>query len=137
MEHEYARLFRDHRYGSTTWSPLASGLLSGKYDKGIPEGSRATLKGYDWLYKEMTDKEKLDRVRRLAPIAESLDCTAAQLAIAWILKNPNVSTVITGASRPEQVRENLQASELTDKITTDIMEEIDRAMGIPAREDAA
>jgi voltage-dependent potassium channel beta subunit len=135
MEQEYSRLFKDYGYGSTTWSPLASGLLTGKYDKGIPEDSRAALKGYDWLHKRMTDVDKLRKVRALRPMAESLGCTLAQLAISWILKNSNVSTVITGASRPEQVRENLRASELTDKITPALLEEIDAAIGIAAEEE--
>jgi aryl-alcohol dehydrogenase-like predicted oxidoreductase len=116
FEQEYARLFRDHGYGSTTWSPLASGLLTGKYDKGIPGDSRAALKGYDWLQKRMTDADRLGKVRALKTIADRLGCTPAQLAIAWVLRNPNVSTVITGASRAEQVRENIAAADVVTKI---------------------
>jgi voltage-dependent potassium channel beta subunit len=129
FEREYARLFRDYGYGSTTWSPLASGLLTGKYNAGIPKDSRAALKGYGWLQKRMTDEESLGKVRALQPIARELDCTLAQLAIGWILKNPHVSTVITGASRVEEVHENMKATELVPKLTPDVMERIDRAVG--------
>ncbi len=129
FEREYARLFKDYGYGSTTWSPLASGLLTGKYDNGIPSDSRAALKGYDWLNKRVTDKENLAKVRQLATIARELDCSLAQLSIAWILKNPNVSTVLTGASRVEQVRENMKAVEVAPKLTAEIMAQIDRATG--------
>ena len=129
FEKEYARLFKDYGYGSTTWSPLASGLLTGKYDSGIPQDSRGALKGYSWLKDRLTDQDNLARVRALEPIAKELNCTPAQLAIAWILKNPNVSTVITGASRVEQVRENLQAMQVTPKITPDIMRQMDEIFG--------
>jgi voltage-dependent potassium channel beta subunit len=129
FEHEYGRLFGDYGYGSTTWSPLASGLLTGKYGGGIPKDSRAALKGYDWLRKRMTDPERLARVRALEPIAADLGCTLAQLAIAWILKNPHVSTVITGASRVEQVRENLGAAEVAPKLTPQILSRMDEVFG--------
>ncbi len=129
FERDYARLFKDYGYGSTTWSPLASGLLTGKYNKGIPSDSRASLKGYGWLHRRMTDPERLTKVRNLEPIAQDLGCTLAQLALAWVLKNPNVSTVITGASRPEQVRENMKAVEVAPKLTPEIMSRIDEATG--------
>jgi voltage-dependent potassium channel beta subunit len=129
FEREYARLFKDHGYGATTWSPLASGLLTGKYGQGIPPDSRAALKGYGWLHERMTDGTKLDQVRALSPIADSLGCTLAQLSIAWVLRNPNVSTVITGASRVEQVRENLQAAEVAPRLTPDMLAEIDKILG--------
>lgn len=127
FEREYARLFKDYGYGSTTWSPLASGLLSGKYDKGIPSDSRAMVKGYNWLQKRVTDPERLAKVRQLEPIARDLDCTLSQLSIAWILKNPNVSTVITGASRVSQVVENMKAVEVAPKLTPEVMARIDQA----------
>ncbi len=129
FEWEYARLFKDYGYGGTTWSPLASGLLTGKYDNGIPSDSRAALKGYNWLHKRMTDRENLAKVRQLAPIARELGCSLAQLSIAWVLKNPNVSTVLTGASRVEQVRENMKAVEVAPKLTPEIMAKIDQATG--------
>jgi voltage-dependent potassium channel beta subunit len=103
VEQEYARLYEDCGLGLTTWSPLASGLLTGKYNAGVPPDSRAALKGYEWLGESVRDADKLRRVRELAPVAQDLGCTTAQLALAWCLKNPHVSTVITGASRPAQV----------------------------------
>jgi voltage-dependent potassium channel beta subunit len=128
VEREYARLYKDIGLGTTTWSPLASGLLSGKYEHGIPPGTRATLKGYEWLAERLTDPTKLATVRRLAPIAGDLGCTLAQMALAWCLKNPNVSTVITGASRPEQVVENMTALDVVGKLTPDVMAAIDAAL---------
>ncbi len=135
MEGEYARFYKDYNYGSTIWSPLASGLLSGKYQKGIPKNSRGALKGYDWLKDSLTNKDKLAKVAALEPIAKELDCKLSQLALAWCLKNPFVSTVITGASRVEQVTENMKASEVVDKITPEIMERIDVIFGIKKNED--
>ena len=88
------------------------GLLTGKYETGIPSDSRAALKGYNWLHKRMTDAERLAKVNALGKIARRLDCTLPQLAIAWVLRNPNVSTVITGASRVGQIRENVAAGEI-------------------------
>jgi aryl-alcohol dehydrogenase-like predicted oxidoreductase len=125
VEVEYARLFRDIGIGATTWSPLASGVLTGKYNNGIPPGSRGTLKGYEWLAERLTDAAKLAKVRSLAPVAADLSCTLAQLAIAWCLKNPSVSTVITGASRPAQVVENMGALEVAPKLDAQVMARID------------
>jgi voltage-dependent potassium channel beta subunit len=135
FENEYVRFYKDYGYGSTTWSPLASGLLTGKYNNGIPTGSRAMLKGYDWLHKRMTDPDRIAKVRALEPVAKELGCTLAQLSIAWILKNPNVSTVITGASRVEQVHENLKAGEVAPRITPEILERIDQVFGIKKTEE--
>lgn len=126
---EYQRVYKEYGYGTTTFSPLASGLLSGKYSQGIPDDSRAALEGYDWLHDDVTDKEKLSKVRALEPIANELNCTVPQLAIAWCLKNPYVSTVITGASRVEQVHENMKASEVATKLTPEILEQIDGIFG--------
>jgi aryl-alcohol dehydrogenase-like predicted oxidoreductase len=100
-------------------------LLTGKYSNGIPAGSRGGLKGYDWLHDHLTNQEKLAKVQALEPIAKELDCTLSQLALAWCLKNPYVSTVITGASRVEQVHENMKASEVAPKITPELMERIE------------
>jgi aryl-alcohol dehydrogenase-like predicted oxidoreductase len=128
MEKEYTPLFRDLGYGTTIWSPLASGLLTGKYNNGIPADSRANLKGYEWLKTSVITPERIAKVKQLEPIANELGCGLAQLALAWCLKNPNVSTVITGASRPEQVRENMQALDVTPKLTADVMERIEAAL---------
>jgi voltage-dependent potassium channel beta subunit len=134
FDNDYIRFYKDYGYGSTTFSPLASGLLSGKYGSGIPKGSRPTLKGYDWLNRDMTDQDKLAKVRALEPIAKELGCTLSQLSIAWILKNPYVSTVITGASRVEQVHENLKAGEVAPMITPEIMQRIDDIFRIKKKE---
>jgi voltage-dependent potassium channel beta subunit len=131
VEREYARLYDDPGIGLTTWSPLASGLLSGKYNDGIPPGSRATIKGYEWLAERIVDPAKLAQVRSLAPIAADLDCTLAQLALAWCLKNPHVTTVITGASRPSQVVENMLCLTVVPKLDAGIMARIDGIVGAP------
>jgi voltage-dependent potassium channel beta subunit len=127
---EYERVYREYGYGTTIWSPLASGLLTGKYRKGIPEGSRGALEGYDWLHDQLTDQEKLAMVAELEPIAGELGCTLSQLSLAWCLKNPYVSTVITGASRVEQVHENLKATEVAPRLTPEILERIDAIFGV-------
>ncbi len=126
---EYERVYRDRRYGSTTWSPLASGLLTGKYNKGIPDDSRGAVEGLGWLQKELTDAEKLAKVSALEPIANSMGASLAQLSLAWCLQNPYVSTVLTGASRVEQVRENMKALDFVDSFTPELMDEIDRVFG--------
>ncbi|RPI91658.1 MAG: aldo/keto reductase [Chloroflexi bacterium] len=122
---EYQRVYETYGYGATTWSPLASGLLTGKYSNGIPADSRGALEGYDWLHKHLTNQQKLAKVQALESVAKELDCKLSQLALAWCLKNPFVSTVITGASRVEQVHENMKASEVAPKLTPEIMERID------------
>ncbi|SHE99061.1 voltage-dependent potassium channel beta subunit, animal [Ferrithrix thermotolerans DSM 19514] len=129
VEVEYRRLYEDYGMGLTTWSPLASGLLSGKYIDGVPEGSRASLPGYEWLRASLTDPEKNRKVRELKTVADSLDCTLSQLAIAWCTKNPNVSTVITGASSPQQVRENMVAAEVATRLDDTFMTKIDHILG--------
>jgi len=125
VEKEYARLYVDYGLGTTTWSPLASGLLTGKYNDGVPADSRAALKGYEWLSERVLDSDKLRRVRRLAPLAQELGCTLAQLALAWCLRNPHVSSVITGASRPAQVVENMKALDVVPKLTPEVVARID------------
>jgi voltage-dependent potassium channel beta subunit len=132
---EYVRMYKDYGVGATTWSPLASGLLTGKYAQGIPKDSRATLPHYEWLHDHMTDKEKLARVRALEPVAKELGCSLAQLSLAWCLKNPFVSTVITGASRVAQVHENMQAVDVRPKLTPEILERIDKIFGVEKKED--
>jgi aryl-alcohol dehydrogenase-like predicted oxidoreductase len=109
----------------TTWSPLASGLLSGKYNDGVPVDSRAALKGFEWLAERILEPARIRQVKALAPIAGELGCTLAQLALAWCLKNPAVSSVITGASRPSQVTENMKALDVVAKLDGEMMRRID------------
>jgi voltage-dependent potassium channel beta subunit len=129
VEKEYARLYADLGIGTTIWSPLASGLLTGKYNDGIPKDSRANLKGYEWLAERIVDPAKIAVVKQLSPIAAELRCTLAQMSLAWCLKNPHVSTVITGASRAAQVVENMQALDVVVKLTPDVMSRIDTVLG--------
>jgi len=126
VEKEFARLYDDIGLGATTFSPLASGLLTGKYSDGIPEGSRGEAQ--KWLSDSLTDEANLAKVRSLSAIAGELKCTLAQLSIAWCAANPNVTTVITGASRVEQVHENLKAFDVIERLDPDVMARIDAAM---------
>ena len=128
VELEYLRLYEDIGLGLTTWSPLASGLLSGKYVDGLPEGSRGSLPGYEWMRGRLTDPEANEKVRRLQVIATELDCSVAQLCLAWCAHNPHVSTVITGASRVEQLRENLGALDVLARLDDDIISRIEQAV---------
>jgi voltage-dependent potassium channel beta subunit len=121
VEREYARLYDDIGLGLTIWSPLGSGLLTGKYLDGIPDGSRATLPGYEWLKDYLTDPERNAKVRKLKDVADELGCTLSQLSLAWCAKNPHVSTVITGASSADQVRENMGALDVLPKLDTELM----------------
>ena len=123
VEQSYRRLYEDIGLGLTTWSPLASGLLTGKYLVGVPEGSRAD--GVGWLRETLTDPEANAKVRRFVAIAAEVGCTPAQLALAWTASNPHVSTVITGASRVEQVQENLQALDVLAALTPERMAQIE------------
>lgn len=125
VEDEYARLYDDTGLGLTTWSPLASGLLTGKYQHGIPEGSRGAMESTAFLREGLTDAKKNAAVAQLAPLAAELGATTAQLAIAWVAKNPRVSTVITGASRRDQLDSNLGALALLDKLTPEVLARID------------
>lgn len=134
FEVEYAPLYKDLGYGTTIWSPLASGILTGKYNNGIPAGTRLDLPGFDWLKRRLTP-QAIQTVRNLEPVAKDLGITLAQLALAWTLKNPNVSTVITGASRPEQVTENMKAIAAAEKLTPDIMQRIDEILGNKTEEE--
>ena len=124
VESEYARLYDDIGLGLTTWSPLASGVLSGKYLNGIPEGSRAALPGYEWLRGQVSNPELNEKVGKLAAIAERLEVSTAQLAIAWCAANPHVSTVITGASTVQQVEENMGALDALARLDDDLHAEI-------------
>jgi voltage-dependent potassium channel beta subunit len=127
---EYQRVYREYGYGSTTWSPLASGLLTGKYKGGIPRDSRGALDGFDWLEEHLSDQEKLAKVAALEPVAADMGASLAQFSLAWCLQNPYVSSVITGASRVEQVHENLRAADFVDKFTPEVMAEIDEIFEI-------
>jgi aryl-alcohol dehydrogenase-like predicted oxidoreductase len=125
VEKDYKRLYEDIGLGTTTWSPLSSGLLTGKYLNGVPEGSRATLPGYEWLKGMLTDEGRNKKVADLKVIADELGISLTQLSLAWCAKNPNVSTVITGASSAAQVRENMTALDAMPLLTPEIMDRID------------
>ena len=127
VEDQLMPLVKELGIGLTTFSPLAYGILTGKYNEGVPEGSRATLENYTWVRDRITP-ERIERVRQLAPIAEDLGITPGQLAIAWILRRKEVSSVITGATRIEQLDENLGAMEAQEKLTNEVLEKIDKAV---------
>jgi voltage-dependent potassium channel beta subunit len=129
VEQDYARLIEDIGLGLATWSPLASGLLTGKYRGGIPAGSRGTVENYAFLRARLTDEKRNDIVGRLEPVARDLGCTLAQLALAWCLKNPHVSTVITGATRVAQVQENMKAIDIAGRLAPDMLARIDAIVG--------
>jgi voltage-dependent potassium channel beta subunit len=130
VEKEYARLYADYGLGLTIWSPLASGLLTGKYKDGIPADSRGALPGYDWLAQSLKDKKMIDKVERIRPIAEAMGTTLAKFSIAWCAKNPNVSTVILGASKMGQLEENLAALELLPQFTPEVIKMVDVALKV-------
>lgn len=128
FEVEYAPLYEEIGLGTTIWSPLASGLLTGKYNQGMINGTRASLEGYEFLRNRFEDEEaqkNIEKVGKLMPIADELGCSMAQLALAWTLKNPNVSTTITGASKVEQVVDNMKAIDVFEQLTPDVMERIE------------
>ena len=125
IEDEYRRLYEDIGLGTTIWSPLASGLLTGKYLNGAPSGSRATLPGYEWLKDRLTDEKQNKKVAELKVVADDLGVSLTQLSLAWCAKNPNVSTVITGASSAAQVRENMTALDVLPMLTPEVMARID------------
>lgn len=129
MERDYVTIFKNVGLGTTIWSPLASGLLTGKYNNGIPEGSRLTLEGYEWLKDRMMVEDKLARVRKLEEVAKDLGTSLATLSIAWCISNPNVTTAILGATKDKQLTENLQALEVYPKVTEEVKERIDEIMG--------
>jgi len=128
VEKEFAPLYRRFGLGTTIWSPLASGLLTGKYNDGDPGGTRISLKDYDWLREQFENDEarkRLVKVKKLAKVAQDLGTTLPRLGLAWCLKNPHVSSVITGASKPAQVTENMKAGALVDKLTNEVMAKIE------------
>jgi voltage-dependent potassium channel beta subunit len=130
VEKEYAPLYREFGMGTTIWSPLASGLLTGKYNDGVPDDARLAQPGYEWLREAVLERggERLAKVRRLAPIAAELGVSQAQLAIAWCLLNPHVSTVMLGASRLEQLEQNLAALDLLPRLTPEVRARIEQAV---------
>jgi voltage-dependent potassium channel beta subunit len=128
---EYLSLYKEIGLGTTIWSPLASGLLTGKYNKGIPKGTRVSLTGYEWLRQRFESEEgrrKIEKVLQLSHVAEDLQTTLPKLAIAWCLKNPHISTVITGASKPEQVSENMTALDVVPKLTEEVLDLIEHIL---------
>jgi len=131
VEKEYAPLYKRFGLGTTIWSPLASGLLTGKYNDGDPGGTRISLKDYEWLrdlFENDEARRRLAKVKKLAKVAADLGTTLPRLGLAWCLKNPNVSSVITGASKPAQVTENMKAILLVDKLTDEVMRKIERIL---------
>ena len=131
IEKEFLPLYGEFGLGTTIWSPLASGLLTGKYNNGVPDKSRLSIENYKWLKNTILNEEgekKIEKVKQIAIIAKELDITQTNLALAWCLKNPNVSTVITGASKPEQVRENMKAINDLNKLTNDVMNKIEQIL---------
>jgi len=120
IEKDYLPLYKQYGLGTTTWSPLASGLLTGKYNHGFPSNSRVFVKGYEWIKEKFESEEtiqKIGKVKELQPIAESLNISLTQLSLGYCIKNPNVSTVILGATKKEQLKENLSTLQILDKIT--------------------
>jgi voltage-dependent potassium channel beta subunit len=129
MENEYLEIFKNVGMGTTIWSPLATGLLTGKYNKGIPKDSRLAIPGFDWLKDQWFMEEKIDKVKKLAKVAKDLGAPISNLAIAWCIKNPNVTTAILGATKKEQLTENLQSLKLVEKLTPEVMAKIEKIMG--------
>jgi aryl-alcohol dehydrogenase-like predicted oxidoreductase len=135
VESELAPVAQDLGIGLTTWSPLASGILSGKYNDGIPKGSRASLENMAWIKDRITE-DKIEKVRQIGTVASELDITTAQLAIAWLLRRKEVSTVITGATKMEQLNDNVAAGNAVGKLSNEALERIEAILqNDPAAED--
>lgn len=128
MENEYLQIFKNVGLGTTIWSPLAAGVLTGKYNEGIPEGSRLAIKGFEWLAAKQLNEQRIEKVRQLTGIANELGCSMASLAIAWCAYNTNVSTVILGATRADQLTENLKALDVLPLMDTEVMERIENVL---------
>lgn len=128
MEQDYLPVFQNVGLGTTIWSPLAAGFLTGKYLEGIPEGSRLAIKGFDWLKERWLQEEKIKKLRKLVALAEKIGVSMASLAIAWTIKNPNVSTAILGATKKEQLYDNLKALDTAGKLDAEVMEEIEKIL---------
>jgi voltage-dependent potassium channel beta subunit len=132
VEHEYAHLYDEIGLGTTVWSPLASGLLTGKYNEGMPKNTRATLEGYEWLRSRFEDEkavEQIAKVGELINIADEMGVSMAQMALAWTLVNPHVSTTITGSSKPQQIVENMEAIDIVPQFSEDVIEKIEIILG--------
>ena len=128
MEQDYLPVFQNVGLGTTIWSPLAAGFLTGKYIDGIPEGSRLDIKGFDWLKERWLQEEKIKKLKKLVTLGEKLGVSMASLAIAWTIKNPNVSTAILGATKKEQLYDNLKALETLTKLSPEVMDEIEKIL---------
>ena len=128
MEQDYLPVFQNVGLGTTIWSPLAAGFLTGKYIDGIPEGSRLDIKGFDWLKERWLQEGKIEKLKKLVKLAEKLGVSMASLAIAWVIKNPNVSTAILGATKKEQLYDNLKALETLAKLSAEVMDEIEKIL---------
>ena len=128
MEQDYLPVFQNVGLGTTIWSPLAAGFLTGKYIDGIPEGSRLDIKGFDWLKERWLQEEKIKKLKKLVALAEKLGVSMASLAIAWTIKNPNVSTAILGATKKEQLYDNLKALDTLKVLSSDVMEKIEKIL---------
>ena len=129
MENEYLHIFKTIGLGTTIWSPLATGLLTGKYNEGMPKGARLGMKGFEWLAERWLNKGKLDKVKKLSLLANDLSISLPQLSVAWCIQNPNVSTAILGATKKEQLVDTLQAIEVLPKLTKEVNEKIEKIMG--------
>jgi len=128
VEAEFSEIYKNVGLGTTIWSPLASGLLSGKYNDGIPKGSRLALEGFNWLKDQWATTDKIKKVQKLATLAKKMNVSTAALSIAWCIKNPNVSTAILGATKKNQLIENLKAIEIVSMLTPEVMTKIDTIM---------
>jgi len=129
MENDYLNIFKNIGMGTTIWSPLASGLLTGKYNNGIPEDSRMNIPGFEWLKERVVVESKIEKVKKLKSVADKLETNLAKLSIAWCIKNPHVSTAILGATSKDQLMQNLEAIELYHKLDKEILSEIDEILG--------
>ena len=129
MENDYLKVFKDIGMGTTIWSPLASGLLTGKYNEGIPGDSRIAMPGFEWLKERVMINERIEKVKRLKLVADKLGTSLATLSIAWCIRNPNVTTAILGATKKEQLEQNLKALELYPRLDEGVLREIDEIMG--------
>ena len=128
MEQDYLPVFQNVGLGTTIWSPLAAGFLTGKYIDGIPEGSRLDIKGFDWLKERWLQEGKIEKLKKLVALSEKLGVSTASMAIAWTIKNPNVSTTILGATKKEQLYDNLKALETLNKLSPEVMDEIEKIL---------